>query len=667
MNRRSLFNLTAVIVFLFTILYSCLDAFAAEPAVRAYDESDNEIVFNDNNYALNAGNAVFVLDRDALLPGEIYVYEDGGLITAVRDYTYIMEAGEDGELKFVNFYIRKGDELTNISGSPYFVEFADSIKIAPDVVYTGGTDGNAPSVTVGTRPWVQTYLCVDDGKLKTEKHITGKTEVRFADDGVYKVSVYTEDGLGNRTYSKKLPEKITVDKKPPVITSLETDIESVDEEGLIYDKTLTLSAKAWDERSEVAGIYWEVEGETVKADNLKLKPPFKGSVLVYARDSAGNVSEKTEFFKSLTIDDEAPAITVSQKADGKSGILKVGINAQDKLSGMWKIETMLDGKLLSKKTGAKDEISLDLSAADYGEKKLVIHAFDRAGNKSLGTVIIKKSDVTPPVIDIYGALDRGIYGSDVDITVDVKDDLDTEVSYSANILVRDASGKMIYSRTTDSKKLRITESGIVTVTVTAADQSGNKASSAVTFLVDRDAPKINGLENYDGKIFEKFFLKEEPEDMIDDLSCVTYDVYLNGLEYDGREVVQDGNYILKITATDEFGRKSEKRAGFTIKKDETADVPHEKEAVSANAAAQTPVLSKNAVSGNTVKKKKEASKKTLSEDRLKAGRTPEGSLSGNALSVNAVSVEASAKEGFLDRIRYGILKLFGLKNRLQKS
>ncbi|MBO4375407.1 MAG: hypothetical protein J5829_09910 [Lachnospiraceae bacterium] len=662
MNKRSdnrlFFNLTAVIVFLLTILLSCIDVFAAKPVVRAYDETDMEISFNEDNYALNAGNVTFVLDRDALLPGQIYVYEDGGVITSVNDYTYVMEAGEDGEIKFVNFYIKQGSELKSVGESPYFVEFADSLKFLPDVTVHEAVDGRGPSVTVGTRPWVQTYLCIDDGTKKTERHITGKTDVEFKEDGEYRVSVYTMDGLGNRTYSNKLPESFIVDRKPPVITELETDRDSVDEKGIIFDKKVTLSAKAWDERSKVEEICWIAAGQEAKAGSLVINPPFKGNVEVYAIDSAGNRSEKVEYFSELVVDDEEPVLKVSQKT-GENGILKLEIGAADKLSGTEKIVTKLDGKVISEKKGSKDVVSIDLDDDGYEEKRVVILAFDRAGNRAEGSVTIKKSDTTAPVIDILGVTDRSIYGNDVEIMIDAKDDSGCIPDLSSQIFVRDAGGKMIYSQTTDSRKLWITQSGIVTLTVTATDEEKNRAVSTVSFIIDKDAPLISGVEKYDGKVFEDFILDEEPQDMIEDLSCVTYDVYLNGLEYDGREVEKSGNYVLKIAATDEFGRRSEQKAEFSIIKDE--DDKAAPQALSNSSAQKTKPVSKNTISSNTASqnrlKKTKVQKKAVSADRAVSKNTV--SQPKTVSSAAAPQEPEPARKGFFESFYYGILKLLG--------
>lgn len=644
-DNRIFFNLTAVIVFLFTVLLSCIDAFAAKPAVRAYDDTDNEIFFNENSYALNAGNVTFVLDRDALLPGEVYVYEDGGVLTFVKDYTYVMEAGEDGEIKFVNFYKKKGDEMRAVSEYPFFVEFADAIRIAPDAAYTEGTYDRPPALVVGPRPWVQTYLSIDDGSKRTERHITEKTEVSFPDDGVYRVSVYTMDGRGNRTYSKKLPESIVVDKKPPVITKLDTDSESVHDSGEIFAGKVTLSAKAWDERSDIEGIYWILDGDETKADNVTVNPPFKGSVQVYAKDTSGNISPKLDFFGELLVDSEGPDIKISQKTQD-DGILRLSVDAADSLSGVEKLVTRLDGRVISEKNGSKDEVSIDLGGMDLTEKELVIYASDRAGNGSQGRMSIKKGDTKAPDIEILGASDKGIYGNDVDILIEAFDDSGSLSSYSADIFVKDGKGRMIYSSTTDQKRLKLTQQGLVTLTVTAADPDGNRASKAISFIIDKDAPVINGVEKYDKEIFEDFFLDENVEDMIEDLSSVTYDVYLNGLSYDGRNIIKSGNYVLKVSAVDEFGRRSEKKAEFTVKKE---DDPPQNE-VSGQRISQNAAPPKKAKTGTV-------SKGGIPEGGMTEKTGLKDTVSGEDLPDTA-QTETLHKEGFFARLCHDILKLF---------
>ena len=657
------FNLTAVGVFLFTILLSCIDAFAAKPVVRAYDDTDTEIFFNENNYALNAGNVTFVLDRDALLPGEFYVYEDGGVLTSVKDYTYVMEAGEDGEMKFVNFYKKKGDELESIGDSPFFVEFADAVRIAPDVAYAEGGNGTPPSLTVGPRSWVHTFLCIDDGENSTQKRITEKTQISFANDGVYKVNVNTMDGKGNRTCSNKLPESIVVDKKPPVITELVTDEESRSEDGAVFGKKVTLSAKVWDERSKTEEICWIVDGEEKKGEKLVINPPFRGSVQVYAKDSAGNTSPVFDFFNELIADDEAPDIKVSQKTGG-DGVLKLDITASDSLSGVERIVAKLDGKVISEKKGSKDEVRLDLRDADAGERKVMIYACDRAGNSAEGSVMVKKSDSTAPVIEILGVQDRGVYGNDVDLFIDARDDSGEISSFSAAVFAKDAAGRMIYSRTTDQKKLRISQSGVITVTAKAADPEGNRASSSVTFIVDKDAPVIKGVEKYDKGVFEDFFLEEDPGEMIEDLSSVTYEVYLNGLLYDGREVIKSGNYVLKVSATDEFGRRSEKTADFTVKKEEQENAVQEN-SISRNSVSRNSISKENSISRNrilqTVISQNRATKNRVTDTK------PEERTAQNTLSADTVSKTHVRQDDFFTRFYYDILKLFGLKKQYTEA
>ncbi len=643
MNKRSgnkvIFNIAALAVMLITVIVSCIDVFASEPCIRAYDECGLEIGFNENNYALNAGRVTFILNSERLAFGESYVYDDGGVVSPVEDGRYIMEAGSDGELKFVNFYIQKGSELRTISSEPYIVEFADSISLRPDAaIKDEGRDGSI-QLEIGIRPWVNTFLTVDNGREEIKRQISRKTSVSFEEDGQYRIGVYTMDGRGNKTYSKKIPEKLIVDRKPPIVTGLDTE-EKSSGEGYIFSEAVTLKASVWDERSGIDSVYYGIGGEEVKADSITVNPPFKGSISCRAMDKAGNMSEDVIFIEKLTVDDEKPVIDISKKAED-SGILKLLIKASDGLSGVKKIVTRMGGEKLSEKEGDSDEISIDLTDMDYGEKKISIYAYDRAGNMAEGSCSIIKSDTTAPVITFLGVSRHGVYGRDTDVTVDVSDDSGRLSSYTANVLIKDGEGRMVYSQTTDAKRLHITQTGIVTVTASASDYSGNDSTSSVTFTVDKEAPVIRGVEKYDGGIFETFEPLEEAGDMIDDLSCVTYDIYLNGLEYDGSRVSREGNYVLKVTAMDEFGNRSGKKAEFALVKEESEVT------MSRNAARQekTPKTGMISMSQNKTKAKELPAKQDLPKESVSVQMTG----------------QAREKTGVFKRIGYGILKLLGLK------
>ena len=384
---------------------------------------------------------------------------------------------------------------------------------------------------------------------------------------------------------------------------------------------------------------------------------------VYAKDSAGNTSPVFDFFNELIADDEAPDIKVSQKTGG-DGVLKLDITASDSLSGVERIVAKLDGKVISEKKGSKDEVRLDLRDADAGERKVMIYACDRAGNSAEGSVMVKKSDSMAPVIEILGVQDRGVYGNDVDLFIDARDDSGEISSFSASVFAKDAAGRMIYSRTTDQKKLRISQSGVITVTAKAADPEGNRASSSVTFIVDKDAPVIKGVEKYDKGVFEGFFLEEDPGEMIEDLSSVTYEVYLNGLLYDGREVIKSGNYVLKVSATDEFGRRSEKTADFTVKKEEQENAVQEN-SISRNSVSRNSISKENSISRNRILQT------VISQNRVTKNRVTdtkqEERTAQNALSADTVSKTHVRQDDFFTRFYYDILKLFGLKKQYTEA
>ncbi len=646
MNKRSgnriLFDLTVLTVFAITMFVTAIDVFAAAPYVTAYDSKGYELSFNENNYALNAGSITFLLNEERLASGERYVYDDGGEISDVEGGKYLMQEKNDGEVAFVNFYIKKGENLRSISDGPYIAEFAKSIELRPDTEYIKDEKNGEVTLNIGTRPWVNTFLVSNDGSQETVRHIKKKTSVCLQDDGRYMIRVYTMDGKGNKTYAKNIPEKVIIDRKAPIIAGVDIDAKSLDEKRAVFSKPVTLKAEVWDERSDIAGIYYNIGGEVIKADSITVNPPFKGDVACMAADEAGNTSQWLTVVRDLTVDDELPQIQVTKKVE-EGGILKLSVRAEDRFSGVKKIITKLGDKVISEKEGQSDEISLDLNGMGYEEKKINIYTYDRAGNMAKGSCMIQKSDTTAPVINFLGVSDRGVYGTDTDITVDVTDDSGKIAAYTAGIMVKDADGKMLLSRTTDARQLHITQSGHVTVTVTAADLSNNSRTQTISFTVDKEAPVIKGIEKYDGQVFEDFSLKESAQEMIDDLSFVNYDIYLNGLEYDGSEVTRQGNYILKVTATDEFGKRSVSRAEFTVQKEE------EERALSQNLAAPA----------------KKAQLQTLEKKSPQKAQRP--AASQNTISSAKAAMQAARKTdeaednknmGILERIKCAILNLF---------
>ena len=671
-EKKAITVLLAALSVLILIHYvnqiNIMNIYAATVNINVTDELGLPVIFDENNYTVNAGSVTFYLNESALKEGECFIFDDGGIISEVNNGKYKMEEAPEGEIRYVHFFIKGEEGMRPLTKNPFIVEFADMISTAPDVSFKEAEGDSNAYVEVGIRPFVNTFLVITDKEKTVKRHITGKTRVELSNDGVYRLSVYTMDGKGNRTYSKKLPSVITVDTAPPVIASIGIDKPVGTGDRIISREPVTVELSAYDEISGVEGIYFDAAGKTgLKADKLTINPPFNGGVYFWARDNAGNATERMSLEKNIIVDDVPPEISVENKGF-ENGILTLALSADDDQSGVKKLTASFASKTVFESDGNKKELILDLKNLEYGQKKISLTACDSAGNKAEAEIEIEKSDNTPPQISFLGVADKGVYGADTDVYVNVSDDSERIASYKADVFVRDGAGNMIYSQTTDARNIRITQSGIVNITVSAVDGSGNTSERSVSFIVDKDAPFINGVEKYDGKVFEEFSLGEETADMIDDLSYVTYDIFVNGLEYGGERISREGRYVLKVTAKDEFGNESEKRADFTIKSGRDEKKENAEKQVTEKRTSEKQIAKRSVSSDRAeleILKKAEAG-----SDGIYKNGPAENMISGNknssdpyGVSKNGMLKDAENTEshaGFFDRIKYAIMRLFNI-------
>ena len=657
MNNKT--GIMILIMMLFLTLGLSVRAYGAQVSVSAVDSQGFPVEFNGDNYAKNAGDVIFTVKAEGLSKDERLVYDDGGIIGSIEDGIYVMDSSEKsaGETSFVDFCISSREGLKSVLKTPYVVEFADEISVLPKVSFKEAQKESDACISISPSDWVNTFLLIRDSDGTKRQHIREKTVISLPEEGEYGLSAYTLDGKGNRTYSKTLPEKVLIDNTPPLIGDITIDSPVSDDGCIVSNKSVTVTVSAYDEISGLEGIYMLPEGEEpVKTGRITLSPPYRGYLQVMARDKAGNETESQILVKKITVDDTPPSIGAHNEGF-TDGVVKLSLEAVDDLSGIDKLRASYDGKTIFENNGKKEEFMLDLRNLGYEKQKLLLTAWDRAGNRTEGSVSLIKNDTTPPKISFLGVKDRGVYGEDAEVFVEVSDDSSRIASYSANVFVSDEAGRMVYSSTTDSRSIKVTQSGIVRLTAQASDPEGNRTVSSLSFVIDKDAPKISGMEDLDGRVLKSFDPQTPASDLVEDLSLVTSEVYLNGLEYDGKPVTKDGKYVLRVTARDEFGNVSQKEADFTIKNgDDRKEVPF------VNRTKKPPV-SENALKGN-LKKGTAAPEGFLSQNRAFDRKLSENGTEGKKQTLSAPNAGYRAeagdvKDGFLDKIKYAIIKMFG--------
>ncbi len=455
-------------------------AFAADPRIRAVTKNGYPVEFNENRYAVNAGDVFFRLDESRLGPGEIYVYEDGGIISPVENGVYVMEAKSSGDYGFVMFYVRAGDGLHPLTGGPFIVEFRDSVSVKPRLVFYEGDEETYPYLYASPGSWVQTFVRITEpgGKTTTYRITADQTKFVLSEDGTYSLEAYTMDGKGNRTYARELPETVLVDTEPPVVQVSKSETEG---------NLLKLHLEARDELSGIRNLAAELEGNEIcrvsgGSADLKVelsKLSFGSSkLLIYAEDTAGNLSAG-----SITLtreDDEPPVIRFSGVSDAAlyGEEVTVEVDITDNSGTVGRAETVIrvsdsEGRTVSERRTEERKITVSGS----GEITMTAEAEDMAGNRSEKTIRFTVDQDAPEII----GLDE----------TDGQTLPEFGLEKGGEELIRDLSYVNYYLTLNglEYDGSRITRNGRYVLKVTAEDELGHRAVKSISFTIRNEEEK----------------------------------------------------------------------------------------------------------------------------------------------------------------------------------
>lgn len=279
---------------------------------------------------------------------------------------------------------------------------------------------------------------------------------------------------------------------------------------------------------------------------------------IYTEDVEITVEDENDVTITLTKDGEEVEDTSKTAGDGKYTLVVV-----DKAFNETKVTFTVDGTAPNFK-GLEDgkhyeEITIDVEdltetktmiSQDYDKEiyiengtKIAIEgtftltATDEAGNTKTITVVVDKN---APTIERTSEVEYPT----VDQKVTVKD------RYLNKVVVEGPEQAGTYTEfTVDEHKengtIEFTFTKEGTYKVTATDTIGHVTEE--TFTIDKTAPIINGFET--NKYYYNITIK--PELIEDNIASYT----LNGEEYDGSEITEDGHYVL--IAKDKAGYETE--------------------------------------------------------------------------------------------------------------
>ncbi len=597
MKRKLIVSLIAVFVL---SMISALAVMAGE-RISIKDMTGNELEIKEGE-VLASSDLEISLNTALLQEGELYALSElndkgeKGIIEPLKEGKYLLREA-DRKARRLEFFIldEANGDITPLYNGTILINFMqDEIQPASaELTYREASElegvtyitGEKPVLKVGTVEGLKTYVTVTDSKGSRTYEVT-KEENSFAfPEGAYGISVYTQDGWGRVKHTRLPFNSFIYDNTPPSKPELEIksekDAASLKGGTCVYNGNVEITARSED---AVSGVYRYIfrfsDGSTVNGSHLVLQAPLEENVEVFALDRAGNISGAGSMGCSLIIDSQAPVMT-SHKIRTTDDSYRVELKFNDALSGMEEVEvTTSDTTLYSRSfdkrlTGEiKTEFVMDPDKLKDGNNRIKVSLKDKAGNRSEYSFDVEKYLSVPPHISIEGTKEGEVHTSiPVAIKTEITPGSGDRTEYKINLVKRDERGNVSWKRECSEGDLSINEEGYYTLEVLCADSDGNSAELIRNFTVDTDAPRVASLEEYNKRVLSSFGFKGDPGSVISDYSHVDYDIFLNGSEYDGRDITEEGKYVLKLVASDELGRVTTEKAEFII----SSNSPKEKD------------------------------------------------------------------------------------------
>lgn len=460
-----------------------------------------------------------------------------------------------------------------------------------DIVVTiTSTDKNGSNIDVydnNTKVNVDfTETIVDGLKVKNGTY-TVKT------DGRHNIVVKTKDGLGNPAPDRAV--NVVRDTYGPEIKAYFNGItlHTDGERPRVFTANTNLSFVETDSNKDSGDFYYKMtkqvpdEAAVVGSENKTAYRDFsyteeaEYTVAVRSYDKAGNTSNvKTVQFR---IDKTAPNISIGGIASGGTSAngVTVSLNMQElywqdargtveiyRASGEGGAETLVE-EIDYTPTGRSSVMTR--SFAESGVYRIEFNAQDSAGHTATASSKFTV-DTEAPKVTLEGVKNYDLTEDDVVISSVISDMFYASKKVTVNGTVTDINGKVSplmisdYSATANPTTINhtFTEDGIYDLTISCEDVAGNTESKSVHFIIDKTDPVIGDLSKYDGKTLDKFEWDEDLDELISDLTVCDVHVYLNGQEYNGEDAVEDGAYVMLITAEDELGHIVKKEVQFTV-------------------------------------------------------------------------------------------------------
>lgn len=318
-------------------------------------------------------------------------------------------------------------------------------------------------------------------------------------------------------------------------------------------------------------------------DSCTRKLLREGEYRIYAitTDAAGNQRKSNTL--SFVIDKTAPMLNISGVTNGSMSGNAVTIDMEC-IESFYatndiniQVEKEIDGNASdSAITGfpknAK-KASMSQTFSEDGTYTITMTATDKAGNPATTKTITFSVDGTKPEIRVTGTENYQMWKRAMNVQFIVEDSyyagnevtiMGTRTDIDGNV-EKVSLPKFVSAAKISSLQQTFEQDGFYEFFITAKDKAGNSDSTSIHFTIDRTLPKIKGIAHYQGGYYQSFQLAKSLDEIFYDLTVITYRMLLNGVEYNGTDVIEiEGKYDLYIEVEDELGHVNTETLEFVI-------------------------------------------------------------------------------------------------------
>ncbi|WP_195987636.1 S8 family serine peptidase [Clostridium sp. D53t1_180928_C8] len=422
-----------------------------------------------------------------------------------------------------------GNDIYNITvgkneASVKLINFPDSDYLASNELLVEGVySGPVDKILInGEEPDIR-----ENGKF---------TKIVTLEEGENTVKLYANDTSGNiiANYSNKVYCDITA-------PTLNIFTPIVDEDGILAtSKDKVILKGSVSDKSNGYSLYLNNEKKmTVKLNENNEETNYR------------------EFEYEVPVVDGDVIILKAVDLVGHETVKKIKIKI-DKNIPIVNIKGVENNRVYNK--NIKPEISVDpkeamvtatLNGKDYnfneineeGKYELIVTTVGITGveNKLVINFVIDK---TAPIVTVNGLEDGKVYNKDVIPIIKIEDAIKVSIKLNGE----------------EYDKSAITEEGKYEFIIKGVDEAGNETEVVYNFEIDKTAPKVTVDGVIDGMRYDKdvkpIITVNEDTELV---------MTLNGEEYIGNEIKDEGNYVLKIVATDKAENITEVEYEFSIK------------------------------------------------------------------------------------------------------